>query len=103
MLVIGFKGDYTHSVRELDVDPSTDAPRKIHDALKKATKGQDYCLIVCIEDDKEVDSFADGEDYDLSEKPEDDVSNDTNKDDDDDADDDDLFDDKDDFSSDEDE
>jgi hypothetical protein len=70
VLVIGFKPDNSHASRELDVDPTIDSARKIHDLLKKATDGSDYSVIVCIEDDKEVASFVEYEDYDLSDDPE---------------------------------
>jgi|SRR5271166_1645381 len=73
MLVIGFNaGENSHASRDLEVDPTTDSPRKIHDALKKATGGADYTLIVCVEDGAEVASYEDESDYDLSEAAPDD-------------------------------
>jgi hypothetical protein len=74
MLVIGVSHsektkDKTVVHRELDIDPDVDSPRKIHDLLKKQAGG-DFDIVVVIENDEVVETFANGEDYDLSEEKE---------------------------------
>jgi hypothetical protein len=71
MLVIGFKSkDNSSFNHELDIDPTIDSPRHIHDLLKKAANGADFGHIVVVENDIVVAEFSDEEDYDLTEPTE---------------------------------
>lgn len=71
MLVIGFKAkDNSSFNHELDIDPTIDSPRHIHDLLKKAANGADFGHIVVVENDTVVAEFSDEEDYDLTEPAE---------------------------------
>lgn len=73
MLVIGFQLENNQSFHfDIDVDPATDSPRKIHDALSKKAQGAKFSSIVCVEDDAVVATFTEDDDYDLAEDPEDD-------------------------------
>lgn len=71
MLVIGVANTKEKTVvhRDLEIDPDVDSPRKIHDLLKKVAGG-DFDTIVVVENDIVVDSYSNGEDYDLSEEKE---------------------------------
>lgn len=77
MLVIGFKAkDNSSFNHELDIDPTIDSPRHIHDLLKKAANGADFGHIVVVENDVVVAEFSDEEDYDLTEPVESDDEDD---------------------------
>ncbi len=80
MLVVGISHsekskDKTVVHRDLDIDPDVDSPRKIHDRLKKEAGG-DFDIVIVIENDEVLDTYANGEDYDLSEEKEMDAEDD---------------------------
>ena len=90
MLVIGFNSDNnSYAAHELDLD-AQDAPNKVYKALKRASKDEDFTLIVCVEDGEEVASYTVNEDFDPEDdEDEDDDTSDDLDDEDDDVDDDD--------------
>lgn len=71
MLVIGtYEGNVIY--RDIDVDPDTDSPKKIHDTLKKMTGGKhNFSHILVVIDDIVDYHFEDGSDYDIDDDEED--------------------------------
>lgn len=74
MLVIGFGKDKSVHSHELDIDPTIDNPRYIHEQLKKTANGQDFDTIVVVENDAVVAEYSDEEDYDLTEDADDEIA-----------------------------
>ncbi len=66
MLVIGYLANKAPFHSQLDIDPDTDSPRKIHDLLSKKAKGALFTHLLCVEDDEVSAEFEDEVDYDLS-------------------------------------
>lgn len=74
MLVIGVKiSDSTVVYRVIAGIDQDDPPRKIHDALKKATGGIDFSTVLCVEDDEVVLAAENEVDYDLTDSVEDEI------------------------------
>lgn len=69
MLVVGITENANSVYSDLDIDLSSDAPKKIVALLAKATGcKQGIISMLVIENDEVVEKFEDGTDYDLDEE-----------------------------------
>jgi hypothetical protein len=74
MLVIGI-GHNKHMVSHdlPEIDPNSDTPQAIHDALKEATKVEGgFEIVLCVDDDELLASYIDKDDYNSDEENADD-------------------------------